>query len=166
MLTNVCLFITGPDRRHNRSIHATQIILLFHKVFIMNHSQIHIMRKKKILFTYMFFASINTPLCKKKKAKCVPLKTCSAILPVDLNLLIYLVVRCRHPAGGKEDRVHHRSHRGLTSSSSLGNILQHCSFPRLPHYQSSPSKTSLGGDEGRNGGGGGERSIWGNLVPL
>lgn len=46
---------------------------------------------------------------KRKEAKCVPLKTCSAILPMDLNLLIYLAVRCHHATRERGQGVHVRS---------------------------------------------------------
>lgn len=116
MPTNVCSFITGPDRKHNCSIHATQIILLFHQVFIMNHSQIHFMRKL-ILRVYLHVLLVLTSHTtfvrdevNRKEAKCVPLKTCSAILPMDLNLLIYLAVRCHHATRERGQGAHVCSH--------------------------------------------------------
>lgn len=83
------LFITGPGSRHNCGINATQIILLFHKVFIMNHSQIHLIRKI-ILFTYMFCNYLVTPLCqkeskkKKKKSKMCTSSNLQCSLTVEL----------------------------------------------------------------------------------
>lgn len=147
MSADTCLlFITGPGSRHNCGINATQIILLFHKVFIMNHSQIHLIRKM-ILFTYMFCNYLVTPLCqkeskkKKKKAKCVPLQTCSAVLLLNFNLLIYLVVRCCHPARERGQGALAWPPKIKLHFAYVSVISSNCSFPHLPHYQPSPSKT-------------------------
>lgn len=65
----------------------------------MNHTQMHFKRETNFFIYSKCFASIRS-LHRKKWKKKQKVKLCtssnlqSTILPVDLNLLIYLVVRC------------------------------------------------------------------------
>lgn len=131
VLTNACSFITGPDRRHNCSIHATQILLLFYKVFIMNHSQIHFHEENhpvlRVLKSRHTFWDRKQ---KERKQTCRPCKFCCAVLPVDSNVLIYLVLTRRHPSrkrrqGRMCSRLwpHHQSHCSLRSNSTSPSLL-------------------------------------------
>lgn len=136
----------------------------------MNHSQIHFWGKLSCLPTC--FASINMShhFCakgsKKKESKLYTSLNLQCNLTSGLKFIDLPCCKMPSSCEGKRTRrsqlcPDRQSHCSLRSNSI--SPARH-SFPHLPRCQSSPSKKSLGGDEGRKGRGWKEH--FENLDPL